>query len=154
MDSTPWGISASSHKILTPSYISSGPAHERGREHSVWEFGQGISCTSSKLCSEGRVTQQSLFQQTQAHCQRQQILFTYGGGKNNLKEQMEILPEEHIKTRASQESQTQPFVLNLWRLTQLKGAESKNNLQVLSLWMPLQDPGAWPCFHRGIISLT
>lgn len=26
------------------------------------------------------------------------------GGKNNLKEQMEILPEEHIKTQASQES--------------------------------------------------
>lgn len=76
------------------------------------------------------------------------------GGKNNLKKQMEILPEEHIKTQASQESQTESFVLNLWRLTQLKSAERKNNLHVLSLWVPLQDPGAWLCFHRGIIPLT
>lgn len=76
------------------------------------------------------------------------------GGKNNLKEQMEIIPEEDIKTQASQESQTESFVLNLWRLTQFKSAESKNCLQILSLSMPLQDTGAWLCFHRGIISLT
>lgn len=47
----------------------------------------------------------------QAHCKSQQTHMA--GGKNNLKEQMEILPEEHIKTQASQESQTQSFVLNL-----------------------------------------
>lgn len=154
MDSIPWGISAFPHKILTPSYLSSGPAHERSREHSVWEFGQVISCTSWKLCSGERVTQQSLFQQAQARCQSQQIFSHMAGRKNNLKEQMEILPEEHIKTQASQESQTQSFVLDLWRLTQLKSAESKNNLHVLSLWIPLQDPGAWLCFHRGKIPLT
>lgn len=31
------------------------------------------------------------------------------GGKNNLKEQMESLPEEYIKTQARQKSQTQSW---------------------------------------------
>lgn len=34
------------------------------------------------------------------------------GGKKNLEEQMESLPEEHIKRQANQESQAQAFVPN------------------------------------------
>lgn len=42
------------------------------------------------------------------------------GGRKSREEQMESLPEKHIKRQANQESQVQFFVLNLWRLTQLE----------------------------------
>lgn len=73
------------------------------------------------------------------------------GGKKNLEEQMESLPEEHIKRQANQESQAQAFVPNPRRLPQLQSAASKNNHRLL---IPPQDPGAWLCFLRETRALT
>lgn len=66
------------------------------------------------------VTQQSLFQQIQAHCQKQQILFRYSWGKEE--KQMESLPEEHNKRQLNQDSSTV-----CCPKPELKSAKSKNN---------------------------
>lgn len=76
------------------------------------------------------------------------------GEKKNLEQQMESLPEKHIRRQANQESQVQSFVLNLWLLTQLKSADNKNNCQVLSLCILLQDPDVQLCFLKETRPLT